>query len=330
MRIFAGERIQTLMDRLGMEEGVPIEHNWVTKAVENAQKKVEERNFDIRKHLLEYDDVMNQQRKSVYTLRRQILEGQYRTVPTEEEQKKGATPQPVVSEVDRKLAGGPAVAEQMIKHHARRCRAAGSPPEELARLRDEARKKSIAELVTVRPAALERDVYQWFGTRVPGLEKLGNDAKEALELVMETVAMSLTEQRERLLDLVDDLISTMIETYAPPNKHYEDWDLGGLAKTYEQQFGIKATGIEKATESEELAQKLYADAEKVLRKKEEEITPERYLRLFRNFYLQEIDRQWIDHLSGMEHLRDGIGLRGYGQRDPKKEYKKGATTSSCR
>ncbi|MBZ0118423.1 MAG: preprotein translocase subunit SecA, partial [Sandaracinaceae bacterium] len=79
MRIFAGERIQTMMDRLGMEEDVPIEHKWVTKAVENAQRKVEERNFDIRKHLLEYDDVMNQQRKSIYSLRKQVLEGQYRT-----------------------------------------------------------------------------------------------------------------------------------------------------------------------------------------------------------------------------------------------------------
>jgi hypothetical protein len=72
-----------------MEEDVPIEHRWVTQAVENAQKKVEERNFDIRKNLLEYDDVMNQQRKSVYSLRRQVLEG-YRTVPTDDEAKKGA------------------------------------------------------------------------------------------------------------------------------------------------------------------------------------------------------------------------------------------------
>jgi preprotein translocase subunit SecA len=73
MRIFAGDRIQMLMDRLGMEEDIPIEHSWVTKAVENAQTKVEQRNFDVRKHLLEYDDVMNQQRKSVYALRKQVL-----------------------------------------------------------------------------------------------------------------------------------------------------------------------------------------------------------------------------------------------------------------
>ena len=93
MRIFAGERVQLLMDRLGMEEDVPIEHPWVTRAVENAQKKVEERNFDIRKHLLEYDDVMNQQRKSIYALRRQVLEGRYQSVPTEDEVKRGVKPE---------------------------------------------------------------------------------------------------------------------------------------------------------------------------------------------------------------------------------------------
>jgi preprotein translocase subunit SecA len=85
MRIFAGDRIQLLMDRLGMEEDVPIEHKWVTKAVENAQTKVEQRNFDIRKNMLEYDDVMNQQRKSVYALRRQVLSGQYRRETTKDE-----------------------------------------------------------------------------------------------------------------------------------------------------------------------------------------------------------------------------------------------------
>jgi len=89
MRIFAGERVKAIMERLGMPDDEPIEHPWVTKSVENAQKKVEERNFDIRKNLLEYDDVMNQQRKSIYALRRQVLEGQYRTVPTDDEKKAG-------------------------------------------------------------------------------------------------------------------------------------------------------------------------------------------------------------------------------------------------
>ncbi len=77
MRIFAGDRVKNLMERMGMPDDEPIEHPWVTKSVENAQKKVEERNFDIRKNLLEYDDVMNSQRKTVYELRQQLLAGRY-------------------------------------------------------------------------------------------------------------------------------------------------------------------------------------------------------------------------------------------------------------
>jgi preprotein translocase subunit SecA len=77
MRIFAGDRVKNLMDRMGMPDDEPIEHPWVTRSVENAQRKVEERNFDIRKNLLEYDDVMNAQRKTVYALRQQLLEGRY-------------------------------------------------------------------------------------------------------------------------------------------------------------------------------------------------------------------------------------------------------------
>src|SRR5262252_9489183 len=91
MRIFGAERITGLMERLGMEEDVPIEHPWINKSIETAQKKVEGHNFDIRKNLLEYDDVMNQQRKTIYALRRQILEGRYAPEPSDEEKKKGKT-----------------------------------------------------------------------------------------------------------------------------------------------------------------------------------------------------------------------------------------------
>src|SRR5262249_53605971 len=104
MRIFGAERITGLMERLGMEEDVPIEHPLINRAIENAQKKVEGHNFDIRKNLLEYDDVMNQQRKTIYALRRQILEGRYAPEPTEEEKKQGKT-----------AAGGP-VPEQSGPH----------------------------------------------------------------------------------------------------------------------------------------------------------------------------------------------------------------------
>ena len=91
MRIFGAERITGLMERLGMEEDVPIEHPWINKSIESAQKKVEGHNFDIRKNLLEYDDVMNQQRKTIYALRRQVLEGRYAPELSPEEKKAGKT-----------------------------------------------------------------------------------------------------------------------------------------------------------------------------------------------------------------------------------------------
>src|SRR5690606_16556348 len=91
---------------------------------------------------------------------------------------------------------------------------------------------------------------------------------------------------------------------------------------YKSLVHVEATGVDDLVEQGEIAQKLYGDAEAILLRKEKELGPENFLRLFRNFFLQEIDRQWIDHLQSMDHLRDGIGLRGYGQRDPKKEYKR--------
>ena len=322
MRIFAGERIQGLMERMGMEEGVPIEHRWVTKAVENAQKKVEERNFDIRKNLLEYDDVMNQQRKSVYTLRRQVLTGQYRTVPTEDEIKKGVVPVSLVEKADphlRELASE--VIHQMVRFHSSPLPAAGATPEEIAAHREKVNATPIGLLGKVRFHALEQDIYHWFGCRL-SLGEFEKSAKGALELCEEEVAMSLSEQRERLLDVTDEIVGALVERSCPANKHFEDWDFKGMISGFEEQFGIKCTGIEGLGDPQQIAEKLYKDGEAVLLKKEKEIGPIQYLRLFRNFFLQEIDRQWIEHLTSMEHLRDGIGLRGYGQRDPKKEYKK--------
>lgn len=322
MRIFAGDRVQTMMDRLGMEEGVPIEHKWVTKAVENAQKKVEERNFDMRKNLLEYDDVMNQQRKSVYELRKQVLQGQYRTVVTDEERKKGVVPERRVTEADAALADrAKPILEQMVKLHSATPPTAGATPEEVQQFRDTALAANIADLDRVRVPNLERDVYGWFGC-VVDLRKIADKPQKVLDTLTTEVGMSLTEQKERMLDVVDELISVMIEKHCPAGKHYEDWDLDGLADAYEEQFEIECSGLRKYTDLQELAHKLYDDAEAVLEKKMKEFGPESFLRLFRQTYLQEIDTQWIEHLQQMDQLRDGIGLRGYGQRDPKKEYKR--------
>ncbi|MBN1656214.1 MAG: preprotein translocase subunit SecA [Deltaproteobacteria bacterium] len=322
MRIFAGERIQALMGRLGMEDGIPIEHKWVTRAVENAQTKVEQRNFDIRKHLLEYDDVMNQQRKSVYALRRQVLKGQYRTEPTEEERKKGVESEPLVKEIDPSLAreAEPRL-EELIKIFASEPPARESSPEERAIWRDRVSSQEIGDLKQLATQPLEQQVYIDFGCQVD-LARYAKEPAKALEHLRQEVPMSLSEQRERLLDLLDEIIGTMVEHACPPRKHFEDWNIDGLIKAYEEQFGISATGVEKIIDSRELAAKLFQDAEAVLKRREKEIGRLLYLRLFRNFYLQDIDNQWLEHLQDMDSLREGIGLRGYGQRDPKKEYQK--------
>jgi len=322
MRIFAGERVQAMMDRLGMEEDVPIEHRMVTRAVENAQKKVEERNFDIRKHLLEYDDVMNQQRKSMYALRKQVLRGEYRTVPSDEERKAGMESEPLVETIDEELVSRvEKVLENMVKFHAYPLPEDGLTQDELPAHRKAAIESELSSLTDLRVKLLEKDIYQWFGCVVP-LEEFRQDPQGAYDHLREAVGMSLTEQKERLLDLVDEIITTMVDHACPPGKHYEDWDLPALERAYREQFNLPATGIVDITDREELLQKLYRDAEAVLERKEMEFGTENFLRLFRDLYLQEIDKQWIDHLQAMDHLRDGIGLRGYGQRDPKKEYKR--------
>jgi preprotein translocase subunit SecA len=322
MRIFAGDRIQMLMDRLGMEEDIPIEHSWVTKAVENAQTKVEQRNFDIRKNMLEYDDVMNQQRKSVYALRRQVLSGQYRVELSKAEREQGVVPEPLVKEVDARLsqAAAPLLLE-FVKIYASDPPAQSATQEEKVAWRDAALAKTVGSLKRVHTEALEQQVYVTFGCQTE-LGKLREDPPKLLEHLEKVVGLSLTEQRERLLDLVDEVSSLMVEHACPKNKHYEDWDLVGLAKGYAEQFAIPATGLEKHSNADDIAHKLFVDAQAVLDKRENEIGTLLFLRVFRNFYLQEIDNQWLEHLQAMDSLRDGIGLRGYGQRDPKKEYQK--------
>jgi len=294
----------------------------VTRAVENAQKKVEERNFDVRKHLLEYDDVMNQQRKSTYALRKQVLRGEYRTVPTDDERKAGVESQPLVEGIDEALLSRVSkVLENMVKFHSYPLPEAGLTQDEVPQHRKKAIESDLSTLTDVRVQLLEKDVYLWFGCVVP-LEAFRKDPAGVYEHLQDAVGMSLTEQKERLLDLVDEIVSTMADHACPPGKHYEDWDLQGLERAYKEQFGLSATGIHEISDRDELLRKLYGDASAVLERKEQEFGTENFLRLFRDLYLQEIDKQWMDHLQGMDHLRDGIGLRGYGQRDPKKEYQR--------
>ena len=209
MRIFGSERLSGLMARIGMGEGVPIEHRMVSKAIERAQKQVEGQNFTVRKHLLEYDDVMNKQRETIYKQRLEILQGK--------------------------------------------------------------------------------------------------------------------DMKDYVLDLLASLTEWLLDQYANKEKHPEEWDREALRKAVGAQFGvdIEQLNIDWTTVVyQELQQKLLAHLRRLYEDKETLLTPARMREFERMILLQIIDTQWKDHLLGMDYLKEGIGLRGYGQRDPLVEYKK--------
>jgi preprotein translocase subunit SecA len=242
MRIFGSDRISRMMETLGMKEGEQIEHRWLSKAIENAQKKVEGHNFDIRKNLLEYDDVMNQQRKSVYRLRRMVL---------------------------------------------------------------------------------------GFGAGIPVVE-FDEDPRTRKKTRREKT-YGFDDAREHLLDLVEDLVLDMVSNTCPEGTSPAKWDLDALSTLVRDQFGIAiqfgGTSGRAAEARSAIEEQVYNVVEKAYRKKEEELGRDAdgvpVLRRWEQYiYLQSIDQLWKDHLLAMDHLRQGIGLRGYGQKDPKQEYKK--------
>jgi preprotein translocase subunit SecA len=233
MRIFGSDRIKGLMETLGMEEGEPIEHRWLTRSIEGAQKKVEAHNFDIRKNLLEYDDVMNQQRKSIYRLRRRVL------------------------------AAG-----------------AGFP-----------------------------------------LVEYEEDPKTKKKKRVET-SVSWEDARERVLDLVEEVIYALCDAFAG-TRSPTGWDLPGLEHALKEQLGIQmslATGSYAGRE--DLEGQVWNVLGKRFEGKETDFGKDHFRRFEQYVYLSTIDALWKDHLLAMDHLRQGIGLRGYGQKDPKQEYKK--------
>jgi preprotein translocase subunit SecA len=211
LRIFGAERISNIMDRFGMEEGEPIEHKLITRAIENAQTRVESHNFDIRKHLLEYDDVMNKQREIIYELRNRALHDE--------------TLEDLVQEYTRDLAGD--------------------------------------------------IVYGFFGADIPYDEIDTKGFKE-----------SIFRQ-----------FSTPIWLSSDKMKEY------------------KAEGIE---------QHVLDEINKTYKKKEQQFGYETLHQLEKWIYLRVLDELWKDHLLDMDHLREGIGLRGYAQQDPLREYQKEA------
>ncbi|WP_018232376.1 preprotein translocase subunit SecA [Thioalkalivibrio thiocyanodenitrificans] len=213
MRIFASDRVKGLMQKLGMQEGEAIENAWVTKAIENAQRKVEAHNFDIRKNLLEYDDVANDQRKVVYEQRRELLDSE--------------------------------------------------------------------------------DIY------------------ETVEAVRR--------------DVVDGVISQ----YIPEGSIEEQWDVPGLTHALEQEFGARmdiAGWLEREDDlhEETLRERIQERLAESYREKEEKVGAETMRRIEKDVMLQVLDNHWKEHLAAMDYLRQGIGLRGYAQRNPKQEYKREA------
>jgi preprotein translocase SecA subunit len=209
LRIFGAERIQGLMTRLGMEEGEPIEHRLITRAIANAQKKVEAHNFDVRKHLLEYDDVMNTQREVIYTLRREVL---------------------------------------------------------------------------------------------------GGDSLDA-----------------QVKEMTDTVIAAVVDQYAPADTPSAEWDWAALAEAVLKQFNVRLEPS--ADEREHLGQAAFAElletrVHALHDERETAFTPPVMRQLEKFVLLQTIDQLWKEHLLNMDHLKEGIGLRGYGQRNPLQEYQK--------
>jgi len=317
MRIFGAERISGLMERLGMEEDVPIEHPIINRAIENAQKKVEGHNFDIRKSLLEYDDVMNQQRKTIYALRRQVLEGSYVPLLSEAEQKAGkqapvpeSSGQDTVDKLSVTLRPSLARLADALTHEAAPPSADGTP--------------SPASPVTVPldPAKFRSALYRQFGA-YPDVTGISEDRTATLDRLSREVASSLIQQRERVLDLSEEVLQELLDATCPEHAHAEDWDLEALTAGMKERFGFEPTIQTKGLlEREKLAALTWEQLEKILEAREEEFSLPYFLYFFRYFMLEEIDQRWIEHLKNMEALREGIGLRGYGQKDPKQEYKK--------
>jgi preprotein translocase subunit SecA len=314
MRIFAGDKVKSLMERMGMPDDEPIEHPWVTKSISDAQTKVEGRNFDIRKNLLEYDDVMSEQRKTVYKIRQQLLIGTYTPEYMDETGKPTGKVREIkiVPRITEEVK--PAI-DQILVHYGTPI-GEGVDPEK----KKPEKPEDIEELFSME--TLRSDIYQFWGYRFDYKDSDAKKPQKIYERLLVEIPQSLSEQRERCLDLVDGIIGAMVEESCPTHVPPEDWDWKGIKEGFVEHFGAKAHDFEHKNDHDELAHVLYVQAAEALEAKEKEMGTELFLRVFRHFYLEEIDQAWVEHLTNMEHLRDGIGLRGYGQKDPKQEYKK--------
>jgi preprotein translocase subunit SecA len=213
LRIFGGDRVKSLMYHLGMKEGIPIESRLISKRIESAQEAVEAQNFEARKHLLEYDDVMNKQRETVYSLRRSFLEGR--------------------------------------------------------------------------------------------------------------------DQKEFVLERAEAISNSLVETYCPREQHPDQWNVTQFSNEVLNQFGLdpKASGVEVAElNHDQLLETMIETIRQRYEDKEKLFGVDTLRWLERHILLDIVDAQWKDHLLTLDHLKEGIGLRGYGQKDPLVEFKKEAFT----
>ncbi len=208
LRVFGAERISSVMDTVGIDEGQPIEHKYISRAIENAQKRVEGQNFDIRKHLLDYDDVMNNQRKVIYEQRKKGLRG----------------------------------------------------------------------------------------------DNLWSDVEE----------------------IVEEITGDLLFEFAGDKSHPQDWNLKPLDDALFKQFNLRldVSNAKDMNSVEAIKSFILENVQKYLRDKEKEFSPELMTYLMKVIMLQAIDTHWKEHLLSMDHLREGIGLRGYGQKDPVREYQR--------
>ncbi len=314
LRIFGLDRMTGLMERLGLEEDVPIESPMVTRSIEGAQKKVEGRNFDQRKNVLEYDDVMNQQRKTIYALRRQILEGRYHREPTELELKEGIVPEPVTESGDWTIESlKPEIEPQLAKM--------------IDTIRDRVKERDakIASGESIGDTragwrVMRASIWQQFGVLLDLEKRYDKERKELVDWCTAQVCASLIQQRERMYDLADQKMAAVIEQHLNAEIPDDEWDWDDLEDTLGEMFKTDFD-LTPGTPDEAAAQ-IWPVIEKRLAEREKELSRPMLMYLQRHFALEEIDQQWIEHLKTMEALREGIGLQGYGQKDPKKEYKK--------